>query len=104
MLALYILFMAVIKVTAKFLSDSPDSFGPKAFGISLLAQSLTNPLNYLLSHVLYFGPVFLFIFFNFKNFTKTIVQQGLGTFAFTILYLLLLSAMNPGNLSMLCPC
>jgi hypothetical protein len=83
-LALFIIISMTVAVFS--FSDRPSMY---RFLAHIIYQSLTNPLVFILSHILYFGPSIILIIIYRKRFVEALMVQGLGIICIVYLFLFL---------------
>lgn len=62
---------------------------PHLFIINITKQALAYPLNFLISHVIYYGPIVCLIMYFWQDVVKYIQGLGFGLFFVTALYVVL---------------
>ena len=55
----------------------------------IMAQALAYPLNFIISHIIYYGPIICFCIFFWKESVEYIKHKGPGLFIVTVLYVVL---------------
>lgn len=92
--ALRILLAIVLIICLKksiFLLSNGDvgSLPLQNFIQNIIAQSLAFPLNFFMSHVMYYGPIICLLTYFWKDVVGYLSDQGLGLFIVTSLYVVL---------------
>jgi hypothetical protein len=87
--------LLVVGLVRHAISNGVDiSWGsPKSFFIYTLLSSLTEPLIFLIAHVVYFGPAILLLVFFWRPFCEALNRYGIGLRILVLLNLLL--SINP---------
>ncbi|MES2560791.1 MAG: hypothetical protein V4590_13685 [Bacteroidota bacterium] len=69
-------FIIVTNYAIAQISIPEDRFTPQVFVFNIVQQCISLPLISLISHTIYFGPAVLLMVVFFKQFIRTIKQQG----------------------------
>jgi hypothetical protein len=70
-----------------YLQPFNSSVNIKLFLPRTLLIAVAQPLIFLISHVIYFGPILILILFYWKNISKIVNSLGLGSTLFVIFFL-----------------
>ncbi|MES2778811.1 MAG: hypothetical protein V4651_02840 [Bacteroidota bacterium] len=71
------------------ISIPEEGFTPQVFLFNIIQQSISEPFISLIAHTIYVGPAILLILLYFKDFTRTIKQQGDSAVGYFIIIALL---------------
>ena len=82
-----IIFCSVIILVS--LQHPNKSVNIKSFVGTSLLISISQPLIFLLSHIIYFGPVMLLTIYYWKSISSSIHSYGLGIALFVLFYILI---------------
>lgn len=85
-----ILLALLVLVSYKYIiclfTNKNSSYEFLKFLQNIFIQSVTNPLNFLIAHIVYYGPLILLILFFFRDFIYSLRNFGLGLFLFISVY------------------
>jgi hypothetical protein len=87
--AALIMLLTMYIVLRNGASNEPLHINYKGILANIVISSIANPLVFLVSHAMYFGPVFLLVLFFAKPFAEQISNYGLGLHVFTLGFILL---------------
>jgi hypothetical protein len=76
-------------VVFKAASSQPSHINYKGILANITISSIANPLTFLVSHVVYVGPIVLLLLYFLKPFIQQIDQYGVGLHLFILGYVLL---------------
>ena len=79
-----------LNISIRWISSSAEStLSTFTFIQRTVIASIVRPIIFLLSHIIYFGPIILLIVFNWSSFCDVLVKYGIGLFIFVLLSLFL---------------
>ncbi|MBA2652882.1 MAG: hypothetical protein H0U73_11520 [Tatlockia sp.] len=85
-----ILVYILVSIIMNLISgDSQSELTPFIYLIHIANQALAYPFNFLISHVIYYGPIVLFLLYAWKEVVEYISQKGVGLFIVTGICLIL---------------
>ncbi|MBN4051932.1 hypothetical protein JYT53_00355 [Cytophagaceae bacterium AH-315-L13] len=86
-----LILIGLVKLTIDtYASDVEHSTNFKIFLMSISMQSVVNPLTYVVSHIIFYGPLIVVLIFIWKQFIELIKSRyGIGMFLFVVFNLLL---------------
>jgi hypothetical protein len=83
-----IIMFSVIYITIH-LQKPNELYNTDLFIMRILLLSITMPLIFLISHIIYFGPVLILMMYYWKNIAGIVHSFGLGLTLFVLFYVLL---------------
>ncbi len=87
---LALLIVIFLKSFIHFFSNKAASqLTPWSFIINVAAQALAYPLNFIISHVIYYGPIICLCIIFWKDIVEYIKNKSSGLFIVTVLYIVL---------------
>jgi len=92
-----ILLFTIVNVFQKYFSsefDQGEKFLQIIYWVSFL-KSCSKPLVYIITAITYFGPFFIILFFNLKNFKSHLKNLGIGVYLSFIIAAMLMFESNP---------
>lgn len=84
------LIYSLVSIVIKLISnDSPSILTFSLYFTNISNQALAYPFNFIISHVIYYGPIILLLLYFWKEVVEYISQKGAGLFIVTGIYLIL---------------